>query len=164
MSKQTISRSELLGLLCTVRKCTLATISYKTSARLRKTGCPFGQVDKLVTANVMIGADYKRVLEKTMAQRGLNPEAEIHSTWGNHLGKALIELEKDGDKSYYLESIFKKTMSTRFVEADSGRELSREQVENWLPNKLSEVVPYRRTDLKNIISIKMNKIEYQVID
>lgn len=150
------------------RKNYFATITYKTDARVRKSA-GLGTVSKIVEANVQVGASYRNKLEKALANNGDNPEvAGVQKrTWGQRVkeGSHLITHVPKGETlpHLYLESIVNTIKSTKYVQDSTGFELSYEQLKDYLPPKQVRDVPIITTDLNNIVSIKMNKEEYEII-
>lgn len=150
------------------RKNYFATITYKTDARVRK-AAGLGTVSKIVEANVQVGASYRSKLEKAKANNGDNPEipGTFERSWGQRVkaGSHLITHIPKGESAphLYLESIVNKVLSTKYIQDSTGFELSYEQLKDYLPPKQVRDVPIITTDLNNIVSIKMNKEEYEVV-
>lgn len=150
------------------RKNYFATITYKTDARVRK-AAGLGTVSKIVEANVQVGASYRNKLEKALANTGQNPEvAGIQKrNWGVRLNASshLITHVPKGETlpHLYLESIVNAIKNTKYIQDSTGFELSYDQIKEYLPPKQVRDVPIITTDLNNIVSIKMNKEEYEVV-
>lgn len=148
------------------RKNYFATITYKTDARVRK---GFGStVSKVVEANVQVGANYRHKLEKAAANKGENPQQDVHfRTWGQRVseGSNLIKHVPKGesDEHLYLESIVNSIKSTTYINDSTGLEVKYEDIKDYLPPKQVRDVPIITTDLGNIIRIKMNKQEYEIV-
>lgn len=150
------------------RKNYFATITYKTDARVRKSA-GLGTVSKIVEANVQVGASYRNKLEKANANNGTNPEIPgvFKRNWGERVreGSHLITHTPKGETlpHLYLESIVNAIKGTKYIQDSTGFELNYEQLKDYLPPKQVRNVPIITTDLNNIVSIKMNKEEYEVV-
>lgn len=163
MSKQTISRSELLGLLLTTRGAKICKISYQTDARLRKTANPHPLVNKTVEINAICNYRYKEALEKRLAQIGEEPSAakSVHPrTWGQAVeGTPVVEYQE----KYYFNVMINRVLSTSYKDAQSGKDLTFDDVKDFLPNKDSSLVKVANIGLDKIQKVKLGGVEYEIL-
>lgn len=161
---QIINRKELLGLFMETHGSKILSVVYNSDSRVRKKNNPHPNVRKTVKVNAIANYKFSRALEKRLAQLGQNPVAskDIHSrNWGVHVPNTpLIEYN---DK-YYLDIMIGKVLSTRYVDTDTNKEVTYDDIKDFLPNRESSIVKVANISLENIESVKIMGTEYQVID
>lgn len=161
MSSEKISRSELIGLFMN-KKCRIINVSYDTDARVRKTGNPHPLVSKSVTLNGVTNYQYDKALEKRTAEAGLNPaeSRSLHDrTWGTRVGDTPI-IEHKGKS--YLDVMVNNVIESAYKDSQSGKELSYEDVKDYLPNKSNSLVKVANISIDNISMVKVDGVEYEV--
>lgn len=124
-----ITKQSLLSLLAEIRGATFATLVTKTDARLRKTGNPFGNVEKVSRVNVCLGFQYEAAVNRQRTREGTEADFEAAPRqWGERISPMLIT----HNGKIYLETKVEKSLSHSYVDAN-GQELSSEQVAPFLP-------------------------------
>ena len=106
--------------LSEIRGATFATLICETDARLKKTGNPFGQVQKVSRVNVCLGFQYEAAVNRQRTREGA--EADFESAprqWGSRIpGTFLVEHKG----RTYLETKVERSLEHAYITAD-GREL-----------------------------------------
>lgn len=163
---KTLTKSQLMALLSSRKGALICSIKYLVDARLRKTGNPYGQVNKLNHVVIQTNVNYRRKLAKAIADSGGNPtNVEIHQrTWGEHIeGTPFIKhTTKDGELKHYLNGVVIRTISQKFLDTQN-REIEKSSIEKFLPNKSSSPVNVATIELGHIGSIKVGGEEYVII-
>lgn len=158
-----ISVSELAGLIVTTKGAKVCTVTYVTDARLRKTGNPHKNVEKRVVMNGMLNYKYAAALEKRLALAGENPVSgrEIHDrTWGTRVGDTSL-IEYNGKN--YMDVMVNRIVETVYKDTDTGKELSYDEVKDFLPNKDGSLVKVANIGLDKIQKVKVGGVEYEVL-
>jgi hypothetical protein len=116
--------------LSEIRGATFATLICETDARLKKTGNPFGQVQKVSRVNVCLGFQYEAAVNRQRTREGAEADFEAAPRqWGNRVpGTFLVEHKG----RTYLETKVERSLEHAYITAD-GRELSDADVAPFLP-------------------------------
>lgn len=157
-----ITRSELVGLFLQQKGAKLCTLIYSSDARVRKTSNPHPLVTKTVRVNCVANYNYSRALQKRLANLGQNPIAgkEVHDrTWGVRVGQTPI-IEHKGKT--YIDVMVGKVLDIKYKDTESGKELTYEDVKDFLPNKDPSTVKVANISTDNIMSVKMGGVEYEI--
>ncbi len=160
---QKITRDQLLEILSRRKGTQFCGITFLSNPRCRKTGNPYKNVMKRVTANIEVGINYKKKLERAMVATGGNgQEADLHPrTWGQRIPNTpFVEHTKDGEKNFYLECIVNRVLDKQFF--DETGPIREEDIKDFLPNKQERLVALSDINIKNIKSITVNGETYEV--
>ncbi len=158
-----ITQDQLLEILSRRKGTQFCGITFLSNPRCRKTGNPYKNVMKRVTANIEVGINYKKKLERAMASNGGNTgEADVHARkWGERIPKTpFVKHTKDGDTQYYLECIVQKVLDKQFF--DETGPIREEDIKDFLPNKSERLVALSDINIKNIKSVTVNGETYEI--
>lgn len=126
-----ISRERLLLMLLEVRGASFATITTRTDARLKKTGNPFGYVEKVSRVNVTLGFQYANAVNRQRTREDETPDfVAMPRQWGERSAQSRVLIEHKG--KLYLETKVERSIDHEYRMAD-GRTLTDEQVQPFLP-------------------------------
>ena len=161
-----ITQPALVAMLSGIRGATFATLITETDSRLKKTGNPFGQVQKVSRVNVTLGFQYEAAVNRQRVRE--DAEADFQAMprqWGNRIpGTFLVEHKG----KLYLETKVERSLGCAYVDA-KGRELTREEVEPFLPSRgasrqeVEKEILVRDYALDSIRSIACNGETYMVM-
>ena len=126
-----ISRERLLLMLLEVRGASFATITTRTDARLKKTGNPFGYVEKISRVNVTLGFQYANAVNRQRTREETEADFEaMPRQWGERSAQSPLLIEHKG--KMYLETKIERSLSHEYIAGD-GRALTDEEVRPFLP-------------------------------
>lgn len=126
-----LTRDRLLLMLVGLRGASFATITTRTDARLRKTGNPFGYVEKISRVNVTLGFQYAPAVNRQRVREGTDADFEsMPRQWGTRSEHSPLLIEHKG--KLYLETKVERSISHEYRTAD-GTVLADEEVEPFLP-------------------------------
>lgn len=128
-----ISRERLLLMLSEIRGASFATITTRTDARLKKTGNPFGHVEKISRVNVTLGFQYAGSVNRQRIREDETPNfVAMPRQWGDRSPVSPLLIEHKG--KLYLETKVERSISHKYRTL-SGRVLSDEEVRPFLPSR-----------------------------
>jgi len=162
-----ITRSELASLLRGIRGATFATLVTKTDARLKKTGNPFGPVDKVSRVNVTLGFQYENSVNRQRVREESEPDFKAAPRqWGERIpGTVLVEHKG----KLYLETKVERALGHRFMDS-SGTEIPSAKVERFLParrpstrQETEKEILVRDYRLDSIQALVLNKEEIVIL-
>lgn len=128
-----ISQARFLLLLLEIRGASFATVTTRTDARLKKTGNPFGRVEKISRVNVTLGFQYAGSVNRQRIRENETPDfVAMPRAWGSRSNLSPMLIEHKG--KFYLETKVERSIGHKYV-TDGGEELSDEQVRPFLPTR-----------------------------
>lgn len=128
-----LSPERFLLMLLEVRGASFATLTTVTDARLRKTGNPFGPVQKIATVNVTLGFQYAASVNRQRIREDATPDfVAMERAWGERSKLSPMLIEHKG--KLYLEAKVERSLSYEYRTAD-GRLLTHAEVEPFLPTR-----------------------------
>ena len=161
-----ITKQSLLALLAEVKGATFATLVTKTDARLRKTGNPFGNVEKVSRVNVCLGFQYEAAVNRQRTREGTEADFEAAPRqWGERISPMLVEHKG----RIYLETKVEKSLGCTYL-GSNGQEISSEQVASFLParkpsarQETEKEILVRDYSLDSILSLSFRGEEYVIL-
>ena len=166
---ETVTETQLVDILKTIKGSTFATVYCETDPRMRKTANPYnGNVLKVSSLNGLLNAIYERSVNSQRTREGeqANFEAKPRK-WGVKLDNVPL-VEHKG--AFYLSIQVKNDLSTTYKLADTGEEIDKATLEPWLPASRSssghqgidkEIIP-RDVKISNITAVAMKGVRYEV--
>ena len=131
---KTVSLGEFLATLESARGARPVTFTATTDARLRKTGNPFGQVNKRSEVNGMVNWHYQNAVNRQRAREDSATDFEARPRkWGKRIPKSPFVVHKG---ALYLEVKVERSLNHRYVTPD-GRALTDADVAPFLPKRSS---------------------------
>lgn len=161
-----ISRERLLLMLASIRGASFATVTTRTDARLRKTGNPFGHVEKISRVNVTLGFQYAGSVNRQRVREDSTPDfVSMPRQWGQRSEQTPLLIEHKG--KLYLETKVERSLGHSYM-AENGEILSDEQVRPFLPTRgasrqeVEKEILVRDYAIDSIVAIAFNGDEYLV--
>ncbi len=161
-----ISRDRLLLMLSEIRGASFATITTRTDARLRKTGNPFGHVEKISRVNVTLGFQYTSAVNRQRKREEMTADfVAMPRQWGKRHASTPLLIEHKG--KFYLETKVERSLSHEY-RAEDGTILADEQAQPFLPSRgssrqeLTREILVRDYAIDSIIGIAFNGQSYMV--
>lgn len=162
-----ISYDKLVELLKSQKSATAVTILAETNPAMRKTNNPFAAATKLSSVNGMISWLYETAVNKQRLREGNEPDFEAQPrAWGARVKGTPLVVHKD---KVYLELKVQKSLEHQYKLGD--KIISHDEIKEFLKpiapqpqQALVKEVVLRDYDLKNIRSIKLNGILYEVAE
>lgn len=153
-------------MLMGIRGASFATVTTRTDARLKKTGNPFGHVEKVSRVNVTLGFQYAGSVNRQRVRENETPDfVAMPRAWGERSPHSPLLIEHKG--KLYLETKVERSLSHEYRTAD-GRTLSDEQVQPFLPTRsasrqeVEKEILVRDYAIDSIIGIAFQGQEYVV--
>lgn len=161
-----ITRERLLLMLTEIRGASFATITTRTDARLKKTGNPFGHVEKVSRVNVTLGFQYAGSVNRQRIREDETPDfVAMPRQWGERSPHTPILIQHKGN--LYLETKVERSLSHEY-RAEDGTILTDEQVRPFLPSRgqsrqeVEKEILVRDYALDSIIGISFKGEEFMV--
>ena len=142
-----MTREQFADFLKNMSGTKIITLYTRTVPKLNKQGrALFKDILKESVVNGMVNASYENRVNKVLSQNGQEPNfQEQERAWGErtnglveHNGKTYISIIPNRTKSRYI--------------AD-GKEISYEEIKDYLPKHKGDVVDYRNYDLNNVLDV-----------
>lgn len=153
-------------MLMGIRGASFATVTTRTDARLKKTGNPFGHVEKVSRVNVTIGFQYAGSVNRQRVRENETPDfVAMPRQWGERSKHTPLLIEHKG--KLYLEIKVERSLSHAYFAAD-GRMLTDAEVEPFLPvrgqsrQEVAKEILVRDYAIDSIIGIAFQGQEYVV--
>jgi hypothetical protein len=161
-----ISRERLLLMLLEIRGASFATITTRTDARLKKTGNPFGHVEKVSRVNVTLGFQYAGSVNRQRVREDETPDfVAMPRQWGERSKLSPLLIEHKG--KFYLETKVERSLSHEY-RTEQGSILSDEEVRPFLPargasrQEVEKEILVRDYALDSIVGISFKGQDYVV--
>lgn len=125
-----LTQAAMVEMLSGIRGATFATLITQTDARLRKTGNPFGQVQKVSRVNVCLGYQYEKAVNRQRIRE--DSEADFRAgprQWGTRIPGTFF-VEHKGKT--YLETKVERSLGHAYIDS-RGRQLTDDEVAPYLP-------------------------------
>ena len=161
-----ITQENLQSMLADIRGATFATLVTKTDARLKKTGNPFGNVEKVSRVNVCLGFQYEKAVNRQRAREGTEADFEaVPRQWGEKISPMFIAHKG----KIYLETKVERSLSTTYLDS-KGQEIPSEAVKPFLParaessrQETEKEILVRDYAMDSILSLSFRGEDYVVI-
>ncbi len=165
---QRITKGRLAKILLSITGAMPATILVETEVKMNKTNNPyFGEVTKLMEANVFINFNYQNSVNRARVKEGKAADFVAQPRkWGQKVPNTPLILHNG---AYYLEARFLGSNRTKTAVFHKGRLLDPAKISSFVAVKsesktqdLEKEVVMRDFKLENIKEITLNGIHYIV--